>query len=253
MLERLLLYWSGDWELAEAAWAAARDRDARAGDRLDATLNAHWLGRVRRLHGAPDEAEAALTDGLQTALDGPQVPAEMLLRPELTILAAETGRPDAAREHLARYREILRGGEDWRGRAGRVDLAAAVLAGMHGRTGQAEARSPRPWRPSVPTTCLGRKPRLTACGLGRSRRTVPPRPPATCKPAPACTASSTQVLAGRRGPPGSPDRDRLSLLSTAGGAAVMPWGLQPAPVKGCSRSVGDRRRCAAGGREGTMQ
>ena len=105
---------------------------------MDATPNAHWLGRVRRLHGAPDEAEAALTDGLQTALDGPQVPAEMLLRPELAILAAETGRPDAAREHLARCREILRGGEDWRGRAGRVDLAA-VLAGMHGRTGQAES------------------------------------------------------------------------------------------------------------------
>jgi hypothetical protein len=29
VLERVLLYWSGDWELAEAAWAAARDRDAR--------------------------------------------------------------------------------------------------------------------------------------------------------------------------------------------------------------------------------
>jgi ATP/maltotriose-dependent transcriptional regulator MalT len=139
VLERMLLYWSGDWELAEAAWAAARDRDARAGDRLDATLNAYWLGRVRRLLGAPDEAEAALTEGLQTALDGPQVPAEMLLRPELAILAAETGRPEAAHEHLTRCREILRGGEDWRGRAGRVDLAAAVLAGVHGRTGQAES------------------------------------------------------------------------------------------------------------------
>jgi hypothetical protein len=40
VLERLLLYWSGDWDLA------ARDRGARAGDRLDATLNAYWLGPV---------------------------------------------------------------------------------------------------------------------------------------------------------------------------------------------------------------
>jgi DNA-binding SARP family transcriptional activator len=138
VLERMLLYWSGDWELAEAAWAAARDRDARAGDRLDATLNAYWLGRVRRLLRAPEAAEAALTEGLETALNGPQVPAELLLRPELAVLAAETGRPEAAREHLARCRGILRAGEDWRGRAGQVDLAAAVLAGVDGRAGQAD-------------------------------------------------------------------------------------------------------------------
>jgi AAA ATPase domain len=138
VLERLLLYWSGAWEPAEAAWAAARDRDARAGDRLDATLNAYWLGRVRRLLGAPEAAEAALTEGLQTALEGPQVPAELLLRPELAVLAAETGRPGVAHEHLARCREILRAGEDWRGRAGRVDLAAAVLAGADGRARQAD-------------------------------------------------------------------------------------------------------------------
>jgi hypothetical protein len=33
VLERLLLYWSGEWEQAEAAWSAARDRDERASDR----------------------------------------------------------------------------------------------------------------------------------------------------------------------------------------------------------------------------
>jgi hypothetical protein len=41
VLERLLLSWSGEWEQAEAAWAAAGDRDRRAGDRLDAVLNAY--------------------------------------------------------------------------------------------------------------------------------------------------------------------------------------------------------------------
>ncbi|HZD68734.1 MAG TPA: hypothetical protein VFA45_07395, partial [Actinomycetes bacterium] len=138
VLERLLLYWSGEWEPAGAAWAAARDRDTRGGDRVDATLNAYWLGRVRRLLGASEAAEAVLTEALETALDGPQVPAELLLRPELAVLTAETGRAGVAHEHLARCREILRAGEDWRGRAGWVDLAAAVLAGVDSRAGQAD-------------------------------------------------------------------------------------------------------------------
>lgn len=30
LLERMLLYWSGEWEQAEAAWIAAGDRDASA-------------------------------------------------------------------------------------------------------------------------------------------------------------------------------------------------------------------------------
>ena len=86
-LERMLLYWSGEWERSEAAWTAAGDRDARSGDRLDGILNAYWLGRVRRL-ATYETAEAALAEGLALALQGPQVPAEVMLRAEL---ARETG------------------------------------------------------------------------------------------------------------------------------------------------------------------
>src|SRR4029450_3983924 len=43
VLERMLWYWSGEWERAEAAWVTARERDLAAGDRLDATLGAYWL------------------------------------------------------------------------------------------------------------------------------------------------------------------------------------------------------------------
>ena len=74
VLERMLLYWSGDWEQSEAAWAAAGDRDASSGDRLDGTLNAYWLGRVRRLLTAHEAAEAALAEGLAMALQGPRSP-----------------------------------------------------------------------------------------------------------------------------------------------------------------------------------
>jgi DNA-binding SARP family transcriptional activator/energy-coupling factor transporter ATP-binding protein EcfA2 len=139
VLERLLLFWSGEWEQAEAAWAAAGDRDRRAGDRLDAVLNAYWLGRVRRLLGAAEAAEAALAGGLAMALDGPQVPAEVLLRAELAVLGVETGRLQTARPHLDRCQEVLRAGEDWRGRAGRVAVAAGLLAAADGRHADAEA------------------------------------------------------------------------------------------------------------------
>jgi hypothetical protein len=139
VLERLLLYWSGEWEQAEAAWSAARDRDQRAGDRLDGALNAYWLGRVRRLLGAAEAAEAALGDGLAVALEGPQVPAEAMLRAELAILGVETGRLQAARAQLARCQEILRAGEDWRGRAGRVAVAAGLVAAADGRPEEAAA------------------------------------------------------------------------------------------------------------------
>ena len=72
VLERMLLYWSGDWEQAETAWIAAKERDARSGDRLDSTLNAYWLGRVRHLLGAHEAAESTLAEGLAVALQGPR-------------------------------------------------------------------------------------------------------------------------------------------------------------------------------------
>jgi tetratricopeptide (TPR) repeat protein len=138
VLGRMLLYWSGDWEQSEAAWAAARDRDACSGDRLDGILNTYWLGRVRRLLGAHEAAGAALQEGLAVAQQGPQVPAEVMLRAELALLAAGTGRLEAGRAQLARCHEIIRAGEDWRGLAGRVTLAAAMLAAAEGTPRKAD-------------------------------------------------------------------------------------------------------------------
>jgi DNA-binding SARP family transcriptional activator len=137
VLERMLFYWSGEWERSEAAWAAAGDRDARCGDRLDGAINAYWLGRVRRLLGAYQTAEEALTAGLVVALEGPQLPAEVMLRAELAMLAAAIGRPASGEAHLARCQEILRTGEDWRGLAGRATLAAGMLAAADDRPADA--------------------------------------------------------------------------------------------------------------------
>jgi DNA-binding CsgD family transcriptional regulator len=53
---------------------------------------------------------------------------EVGARVELALLAAEAGQPAEAERHLARCRAILSEGEDWRGLAGRVQLAEAVVA-----------------------------------------------------------------------------------------------------------------------------
>jgi DNA-binding SARP family transcriptional activator len=137
VLERMLLYWSGDWEQAEAAWVAAKERDARSGDRLDSALHAYWVGRVRHLLGANEAAESSLAEGLTVALQGPQVPAELMLRADLALLAAGDGRLEAARAELARCQEIMATGEDWRGMAGRVAMAAGMLAAAQGAPAEA--------------------------------------------------------------------------------------------------------------------
>jgi ATP/maltotriose-dependent transcriptional regulator MalT len=104
---------------------------------------------VRRLLTAQEAAEAALEEGLAVARNGPQVPAEVMLRAELALLAADRGRLEAGRTQLARCHEIMRAGEDWRGLAGRVALAAGVLRAAGGdtaRAGKAFAAAVRSFR-----------------------------------------------------------------------------------------------------------
>jgi hypothetical protein len=60
-----------------------------------------------------------------------------MLRAELALLAADRGRPETAQAELARCQEIVGAGEDWRGLAGRVALAAGMLAATDGRPGEA--------------------------------------------------------------------------------------------------------------------
>ena len=66
----------------------------------------------------------------------------MHARAELTRLRTETGDVAAASGHLERCEAILAGGEDWRGLAGTVTLARAVLgtaAGANSGVGYAES------------------------------------------------------------------------------------------------------------------
>ncbi len=73
-------------------------------------------------------------------LDGGQLPAEIWARRELALLLADTGRLEDAEAHFDRCRQILAGGEDWRGLAARVASAEAVVFVARHRVEEAEAR-----------------------------------------------------------------------------------------------------------------
>ncbi len=126
---RLLVLLDGDWEAAEADWAAAMAADEASGDVHDAAVNALWLAEARELLGDVDGAVRCLDRAVEIGTRGPQVPMELAARAELARILSVTD-PESASSHLARCDEILDAGEDWRGRVGRVHLARAhVLAG----------------------------------------------------------------------------------------------------------------------------
>ena len=90
---RLLVLLDGDWEAAEADWAAAMAADEASGDVHDAAVNALWLAEARELLGDVDGAVRCLDRAVETGARGPQVPMELAARAELArILSVPTRR-----------------------------------------------------------------------------------------------------------------------------------------------------------------
>lgn len=125
---RFLMLLDGDWEAAERSWSAALDHDLSHGDLLNAVMNACWAGQARWLLGRREEALDALRHALELCLAGPQIPGEVMVRAELARLLAAHGDVPAAATHLARCDEICAAGDNWRGRAGHVELARGAVA-----------------------------------------------------------------------------------------------------------------------------
>jgi tetratricopeptide (TPR) repeat protein len=124
----LIAFRRGDWERARAMWTEARDRHRRTGSRLCEADFDCWLARVYRVQGDTNAAETTLGEALAIGSEAPSHLIEMWTRPELVMLAARDGRRADAELHLGRCRGILAAGEEWRGLAGRVALAEAILA-----------------------------------------------------------------------------------------------------------------------------
>jgi ATP/maltotriose-dependent transcriptional regulator MalT len=124
-----LAYRDGEWDKVEQFWVKQLADNRQAGYRWAICgPRSHNLAQLWRLRGKYADAEALLLEILGYALEGLHVPFELSARADLALLLAEAGRIEDAAPHLDRCREILSSGEDWRGLAGRVYLAHAVVA-----------------------------------------------------------------------------------------------------------------------------
>ena len=137
--EGALRFREGDWAQAESLEKLGQEVASRQGDRFNVCLAGFDLAKLLATVGRISEAEALLVEGLEAAVDGSNVLFETLARQALALLFAETGRADESQVHLTRCREILAGGEDWRGLAGRIALAEGALAVAEGPLQDAEA------------------------------------------------------------------------------------------------------------------
>ena len=129
---------TGQFEQAEIVVTRELERSQRAGSGHEEGVYATLFARIRWALGDLAEAERLGRIALEKAKR--DVPGELHTRSLLAALYAEMGYPERAHPHLTRCREIIGNGEDWRGLAGKVSLAEAVVAAAEGKYEEAEAQ-----------------------------------------------------------------------------------------------------------------
>jgi tetratricopeptide (TPR) repeat protein len=133
LVEGHIAFYRGELERADLILAQAFNHACRGGIHLRSSVFALWLAKVRRMLGQYPTAETLLRDSLAVCSEGPHLPLEMRTREELALLYAETARPEQAHLHLARCREVIAKGEDWRGLAGHVARSEGAVAAAEAR------------------------------------------------------------------------------------------------------------------------
>jgi DNA-binding SARP family transcriptional activator/tetratricopeptide (TPR) repeat protein len=129
-LKPLLDLWDGNWDEVESLAARVLETSRRTGNRWDEWAAHHLAARVHDLRGELERAGELLERALSIVVDGGACYFELWVRPDLARVCAEGGRRDEARAQVDRCREITSNGEDWRGRAGHVELAEAVVLAL---------------------------------------------------------------------------------------------------------------------------
>ena len=117
----------GDWD--RASMLLRKDFEhSRAEGRIGAmTDSGSVLGRLSRVANHRVDAEGILDETLQAALGYHDLNRELFIRLELALLAVDLGQFPRAKEELHRCKEILDGGEDWRGHRGTYAYTCALL------------------------------------------------------------------------------------------------------------------------------
>jgi tetratricopeptide (TPR) repeat protein/nucleoside-triphosphatase THEP1 len=159
-----LLLFEGQWEEAEDLFESEIVESRSIGNLVEVSNCNSILAILLRVRGAAQQAALALAEAV-TEIGEANVRSEMQMRPALSRAHVELGQYDAAEPELARCREIVAAGEDWRGMSGDVGLAAAVLAAARGRYQEAEGefaaalsifcRYSAPWEEADTLECWG--------------------------------------------------------------------------------------------------
>ena len=191
-LKPLVDLWDGEWDAVAALAARTHATSRRTGNRWDEWASRHLAARVGHLRGEPEPAVALLEDALGIVVDGGATYFELWVLPDLARALAALGRLEAAREHADRCLAIVDAGEDWRGRAGVVALADAVVLAHEGRADDAERRFSDA-HGVLERHCLGAS-GPTCCTSGAACCPCPGgstrRPRSTGAPRPAASGSS---------------------------------------------------------------
>ncbi|MGC2304395.1 ATP-binding protein [Candidatus Binatus sp.] len=125
---------TGEFEQAEIRAAQDLEQARRAGRRDDVGGIATDLARIRQILGDLAGAERLG----RIAVEKRDPPGLLDTGSLFAGIHAEMGFPERAHPHLTRCREILGNGEDWRGLAGKVARAEAVVAAAEGKCDDAE-------------------------------------------------------------------------------------------------------------------
>jgi len=138
-LHPLVDLWAGEWAAVEALAARVLATSRRTGNRWDEWAALHLAARVAGRRGDHVRGSALMEEALAILVEGGATYFELWLRPDLARVRASGGALGAAREHVERCRAVM-GTEDWRGRAGSVALAEAVVLAVEDRMDEAEPR-----------------------------------------------------------------------------------------------------------------
>ncbi|MGA9721285.1 MAG: AAA family ATPase, partial [Candidatus Binatus sp.] len=134
------LFYEGRWDEAEAAIEDQMPKLRNFGDLASLAACLEILANICRLSGRPQKALALFKEYFATAGSEIAVVNEILVRPIIASICVQIGHLDAAERELVRCREIMALGEDWRGLAGFVVCAEAVVAAATGKCEEAEAQ-----------------------------------------------------------------------------------------------------------------
>ena len=138
-LKPLVDLWEGRWDEVLALAARTLETSRRNGNRWDEWASQHLAARVHHLRGELEAATQSLERAVEIVGPGGARYFELWVALDLARVTADAGRTEAARRHVDRCREIVGNGEDWRGRAGQVALAEAVVLAGEGRHEESEA------------------------------------------------------------------------------------------------------------------